>query len=63
MHTAIMILCYGFLAGLIVMFTGFSVKKQAARHTAERISALGGTLCACCFVLILCCGYLSTLSL
>ena len=35
MHSAIMILFYGFLAGLLVMMTGFSVKRQVARHTAE----------------------------
>lgn len=63
MYSAVMILFYGFLAGLLVMFAGFSVKKQVARHTAELISALGGTLSACCFVLILCCGYLSTITM
>ena len=60
MHSAIMILFYGFLAGLLVMMTGFSVKRQVARHTAELISALGGTLSVCCFILILFCGYLMT---
>ena len=60
MHSAIMILFYGFLAGLLVMMTGFSVKRQVTCHTAELISALGGTLSVCCVILSLFCGYLMT---
>ncbi len=63
MYTAVMILFYGFLAGMLVMLAGFCMKKQVAKHTAEVISALGGTFSVCCFILVLCCGYLSTLSL
>ena len=63
MQSVIMLFFYGFLAGLVMMFTGLSVKKQVLTHTAELLSAAGGTLAACCFVLILCCGYLSTLPL
>ena len=52
---------YGFLAGILVMCAGFSTRKRASRRVAETISAAGGTLSACCFLMILGCGYLSTL--
>ena len=61
MQTTIMLLFYGFLAGILVMCAGFSTRKRASRRVAETISAAGGTLSACCFLMILGCGYLSTL--
>ena len=63
MHSVIMLFFYGFLAGLAILFTGLGVKKRALLHTAQVLSTAGGTLAACCFLLILCCGYLSTLPL
>ena len=61
MQTTIMLLFYGFLAGILVMCAGFSTRKRASRRVAETSSAAGGTLSACCFLMILGCGYLSTL--
>ena len=55
----LMMLFYGFLFGLVIMFTGFSVKKQVAQQTSEMISAAGGTISVCCFLMILFLGYLS----
>ncbi len=49
MQTTIMLLFYGFLAGILVMCAGFSTRKRASRRVAETISAAGGTLSACCF--------------
>lgn len=63
MQTAMMLFFYGFLAGLVVLFTGLSIKKRVPKPTAEVLSAAGGTLAASCFVLILCCGYFSTMYL
>ena len=56
MQTTIMLLFYGFLAGILVMCAGFSTRKRASRRVAETISAAGGTLSACCFLMILGCG-------
>lgn len=61
METMIMLCFYGFLAGLAVLFIGFGVKKQTAPRIAQMMAAAGGTISACCFFMILCLGYLSTL--
>lgn len=61
MNTMIMVCFYGFLAGLLVLVMGFGVKKQSAPQIAQMLSAAGGTISACCFFMILCMGYLSTL--
>ena len=39
MQTTIMLLFYGFLAGILVMCAGFSTRKRASRRVAETISA------------------------
>lgn len=44
MQTTIMLLFYGFLAGILVMCAGFSTRKRASRRVAETISAAGGLL-------------------
>ena len=65
----------GFVLYLIIMNAlGFLLMREDKQRAVEKryripestlllISALGGTLSACCFVLILCCGYLSTITM
>ena len=63
MFGAVMTLFYGLLSGLVILLGGSPAKKQTGGHTAELLSTAGGILAGCCFVLLLFCGYLTTLSL
>lgn len=58
MNTIIGVLLYGIAAGFALFIMGVSVKQYASPVHGRRIKYVGCTLASCCYLLLLCYGYL-----